>query len=135
MIILKRIALGSFLASLGIMLAILPAYAGGGDEAMKHSMEMISHGEEMVAHGGEGHMKIMIEHAEGMILHAKGTLKSIPEGDAHGKEAAMHINEAIKEAEAAVDHGGKGHGDIAMKHAKSALEHAKEGDSHVHSIK
>ncbi len=128
-----KIAIG-FLFGLMMLSPAHQALAGGAD-AKKHGAETITAAEKMVDHGGQGHMKTMTKHANEMIMHANGTIKALPAGDKHGDEVKTHFQEAIKEAEKAIDHGGQGHGDVAMKHANASLMHAQEGAKHLGAVK
>jgi hypothetical protein len=129
MLNIKHIVIGITMAIAVIAFAAVPVMADT-SKAKMHSEAMLESVEDMVAHGEEGHMDILTKHAKEMIKHAKGTIASLDD-DEHGKMAKKHIEMAIKEAEAAIDHGGQGHPDVAMKHANSAFEHAEEGDSHI----
>ena len=129
MLSIKHFVIGIAIAIAVIAFAAVPVMADTSKVKM-HSEAMLENAEDMVAHGEAGHMDILIKHAKEMIKHAQGTVSSLHD-DEHGKIAKKHIEMAIEEAEAAIDHGGQGHPDVAMKHANSALEHAKEGDSHI----
>lgn len=116
---------------------LVPAYpaAAGGADAKKHGDETIAEAEKMVDHGGQGHLDVMIKHAKAMKMHAEATIKALPQGDMHGDEVKAHFTEAIAEADGAIDHGGQGHGGVAMEHANAALMHAKEGAKHLGAVK
>ena len=130
MVKLHRFLAGVVVGAAFMVFATLPVLAEGEQAAKGHKDEMLMHAEDMVAHGEAGHIDILIKHAKEMVTHAKGTVSELG-SDGHGDAAKKHIEMAIEEAEAAIDHGGQGHGDVAMKHANAALEHAKEGASHI----
>lgn len=115
---------------------LFPAHQvfAGGDDAKAHGKETIFSAEKMVDHGDQGHMDVMAKHAKELMMHAEETIKALPAGDMHGDEVKGHFQEAITEAEKAIDHGGQGHEDVAMKHAKSALMHTQEGGKHLSAV-
>lgn len=127
----NRFGIAGGMAAGLLLLLSHTAFAAGPVEARKLSAEMVKRAQAMVNHGDQGHLDAMGEHAQELITHAKQTLKAIPKEDPHGDEAKKHIELAIKEAEAAIDHGGQGHGEVAMKHARAANEHAEEAAEHL----
>lgn len=48
----------------------------------------------------------------------------------HVKTAKEHCNEMIAAGEAGLDHGGQGHGDVAVKHFKKMIHEAEECVNH-----
>ena len=135
MVILNKGFAAAWIAMAALLLYAAPVMAGGAADAKKHSAEMMEQADDMVGHGEAGHLDIMIKHAKSMVMHAKAAVKAIGSGGGHGKTGKKHIEAAIEEAEKAIDHGGQGHGGIAMKHARSAEGHAKEGNMHVMEMK
>ena len=102
--------------------------------AREHAAEAVKHAKEMVSHGKAGHLGVLSEHAEEMINFAKTAMQNLPDGNPHAKQAEEHFNTAIAEAEEAQEHGGAGHGDVAVSHAEAALKHAQEAQSHVKGL-
>lgn len=132
--LLNRLRTAGWIMVAFLLVSAYPALAGGAD-AKKHSAEMMEAADKMVDHGSQGHMDVLIKHAKEMVMHGQAAVKAIPPGDPHGKEAKMHINVAIEEAEGAIDHGSQGHGSIAMKHARAAQSHGEEGNMHMQEVK
>jgi hypothetical protein len=90
------------LAVLAVMLAIGCADVmaeGGRKETREHAGAMARDAEDMVMHGGMGDTKAILHHCREVTRHAQAILKLLSPADSHGKEAAVHLQEAIRQCQ------------------------------------
>jgi hypothetical protein len=79
---------------LGLMAGI--AAAASVKDVQDRGEAMVKDAENMVAHGGMGDGKAIVYHCGEITKHAEAILKELPSGDPHAKEAAAHLQEAIR---------------------------------------
>ena len=84
------------LACAGLVPVALGASA---KEVQQHETAMLRDAEDMVMHGGMGDTKAILHHCREVTRHAKAILKLLPPTDPHGKEAAGHLQEAIRQCQ------------------------------------
>jgi hypothetical protein len=72
------------------------AFSASSKEVQEHGTAMLKDAEDMVMHGGMGDTKAILHHCREVTRHAQTILKLLPPSDPHGKEAAVHLQEAIR---------------------------------------
>ena len=84
------------LACAGLVPVALGASA---KEVQEHGTAMARDAEDMVMHGGMGDTKAILHHCREVTRHAQALLKLLSPADPHGKEAAVHLQEAIRQCQ------------------------------------
>jgi hypothetical protein len=79
-----------------MLLVGIPTVAMSADDMKEHITAIQKDAEDMVAHGGMGDAKAIVHHCGEVTKHAQAILRMLPPADSHSKEAATHLNEAIK---------------------------------------
>jgi hypothetical protein len=79
-----------------VVIGIVSVHAGSPKAIQDQGKEMVKDAEEMVAHGGMGDAKAIVHHCAEVAKHAEAILKALPSADEHGKEAAPHLQDAVK---------------------------------------
>jgi hypothetical protein len=75
------------------------ALGASAKEVQERGTAMLKDAEEMVMHGGMGDTKAILHHCREVTRHAQAILKLLPPADPHGKEAAVHLQEAIRQCQ------------------------------------
>jgi hypothetical protein len=75
------------------------ALGASAKEVQEHGTAMLRDAEDMVMHGGMGDTKAILHHCREVTRHAQAILKLLPPADPHGKEAAVHLQEAIRQCQ------------------------------------
>ncbi len=125
---------------LGLLLAVVvigavPAHAGSPKEIQNQGKEMVKDAEEMVAHGGMGDAKAIVHHCAEVAKHAEAILKALPPADEHGKEAAPHLQDAVKYCKRVAEMGDKVDPGASLNPATKARAAAREAMKHLAAMK
>lgn len=104
-------------------------------EAQEHGKAMLKDAEEMVMHGGMGDAKAIVHHCHQVVKHAEATLKAIPPADPHGKEAAVHLHEAIRYCQKVAGIGDRVDPGVTLNPATKARQAAREAVKHLSALK
>ena len=91
--------------------------------------------EEMVMHGGMGDGKAIVHHCGEVAKHAGAILKSLPLTDEHGKEAAPHLQEAIKQCKRVAEMGDKVDPGASLNPAAKARAAVREAVKHLNALR
>jgi len=75
------------------------ALGASAKEVQEHETAMARDAEDMVMHGGMGDTKAILHHCREVTRHAQAILKLLSPADPHGKEAAGHLQEAIRQCQ------------------------------------
>jgi thioredoxin-like negative regulator of GroEL len=122
--------------SLGVILiGTDPIYAGSPKAIQDQGKEMIKDAEEMVMHGGMGDAKAIVHHCAEVTKHAEAILKALPPADDHGKEAAPHLQDAIKHCKRVAEMGDKVDPGASLNPAAKARAAAREAMKHLAAMK
>lgn len=122
--------------SLGVLLiGTVPIYAGSPKAIQDQGKEMIKDAEEMVMHGGMGDAKAIVHHCAEVTKHAEAILKALPPADDHGKEAAPHLQDAIKHCKRVAEMGDKVDPGASLNPAAKARAAAREAMKHLAAMK
>ena len=97
MLITVRLTILAVMCVIGC--ADVMAAEGGLKEIREHAGVMAKDAEDMVMHGGMGDTKAILHHCREVTRHAQAILKLLPPADPHGKEAAVHLQEAIRQCQ------------------------------------
>ncbi len=129
----RRLFLGLLLAV--VVIGAVPAHAGSPKEIQNQGKEMVKDAEEMVAHGGMGDAKAIVHHCAQVAKHAEAILKALPSADEHGKEAAPHLQDAIKYCKRVAEMGDKVDPGASLNPATKARAAAREAMKHLAAMK
>ncbi|MBH0197282.1 MAG: hypothetical protein HP494_17225 [Nitrospira sp.] len=122
--------------SLGVILiGTDPIYAGSPKAIQDQGKEMIKDAEEMVMHGGMGDAKAIVHHCAEVTKHAEAILKALPPADDHGKEAAPHLQDAVKYCKRVAEMGDKVDPGASLNPATKARAAAREAMKHLAAMK
>lgn len=122
--------------SLGVLLiGTVPIYAGSPKAIQDQGKEMIKDAEEMVMHGGMGDAKAIVHHCAEVTKHAEAILKALPLADDHGKEAAPHLQDAVKYCKRVAEMGDKVDPGASLNPATKARAAAREAMKHLAAMK
>lgn len=122
--------------SLGVLLiGTVPIYAGSPKAIQDQGKEMIKDAEEMVMHGGMGDAKAIVHHCAEVAKHAEAILKALPSADEHGKEAAPHLQDAVKYCKRVAEMGDKVDPGASLNPATKARAAAREAMKHLAAMK
>ena len=120
-----------FVASTGAALV----FAGPPKAIQDHGQAMLRDAEDMVMHGGMGDGKAIVHHCGEVAKHAEAILKLLPPADEHGKEAAPHLQDAIKHCKRVAEMGDKVDPGASLNPATKARTAAKEAMKHLSAMK
>lgn len=125
---------------LGVLLGVVaigtvPVHAGSPKDIQSQGKEMVKDAEEMVAHGGMGDGKAIVHHCAEVAKHAEAILKALPSADEHGKEAAPHLQDAIKYCKRVAEMGDKVDPGASLNPATKARAAAREAMKHLAAMK
>ncbi len=129
----RRLFLGLLLAV--VVIGAVPAHAGSPKEIQNQGKEMVKDAEEMVAHGGMGDAKAIVHHCAQVAKHAEAILKALPPADEHGKEAAPHLQDAVKYCKRVAEMGDKVDPGASLNPATKARAAAREAMKHLAAMK
>ena len=125
---------------LGVLLSVVaigtvPVHAGSPKDIQNQGKEMVKDAEEMVAHGGMGDAKAIVHHCAEVAKHAEAILKALPPADEHGKEAAPHLQDAVKYCKRVAEMGDKVDPGASLNPAAKARAAAREAMKHLAAMK
>jgi hypothetical protein len=118
-----------------VWIGAVPVHAGSPNEIQSQGKEMVKDAEEMVAHGGMGDAKAIVHHCAEVAKHAEAILKALPPADEHGKEAAPHLQDAIKYCKRVAEMGDKVDPGASLNPAVKARTSAREAMKHLAAMK
>jgi hypothetical protein len=124
--------------ALALVLGLLStgaAFAGSPKEIQEQGKAMVRDAEEMVAHGGMGDGKAIVHHCGEVAKQAQAILKALPPADEHGKEAAPHLEDAIKHCKRVAELGDKVDPGASLNPAVKARAAAREAMKHLAAMK
>jgi hypothetical protein len=122
------------LALLGV-LSVVNASAGSPKAIQEQGRAMVRDAEEMVMHGGMGDGKAIVHHCAEVAKQAEAILKALPPADEHGKEAAPHLQDAIKHCKRVAEMGDKVDPGASLNPAAKARTAAREAMKHLAAMK
>jgi hypothetical protein len=96
---------------------------------------MLRDAEDMVMHGGMGDGKAIVHHCGEVAKQADAILKALPLADEHGKEAATHLQEAIKQCQRVAEMGDKVDPGASLNPAAKAREAVREAVKHLNALR
>jgi hypothetical protein len=109
--------------------------AGSPKDIQDHGKAMVREAEEMVMHGGMGDGKAIVHHCAEVAKQAEVILKALPPTDEHGKEAAPHLQDAIKYCKRVAEMGDKVDPGASLNPATKARAAAREAMKHLNSLR
>jgi thioredoxin-like negative regulator of GroEL len=118
-----------------VVIGILSVHAGSPKAIQDQGKEMVKDAEEMVAHGGMGDAKAIVHHCAEVAKHAEAILKALPPSDDHGKEAAPHLQDAVKYCKRVAEMGDKVDPGASLNPATKARAAAREAMKHLAAMK
>lgn len=110
-------------------------FAGPPKAIQDHGQAMLRDAEDMVMHGGMGDGKAIVHHCGEVAKHAEAILNLLPPADEHGKEAAPHLQDAIKHCKRVAEMGDKVDPGASLNPATKARGAAKEAMKHLSSMR
>lgn len=119
---------------LGVFLAGT-ASAGSPKAIQEQGQAMMRDAEEMIAHGGMGDAKAIVHHCAEVAKQAQAILKALPASDEHGKEAAPHLEDAIKYCKRVAEMGDKVDPGASLNPAVKARAAVREAVKHLAVMK
>lgn len=125
--------LGATLLSVAVGASLV--VAGPPKAIQDHGQAMLRDAEDMVMHGGMGDGKAIVHHCGEVAKHAEAILKLLPPADEHGKEAAPHLQDAIKHCKRVAEMGDKVDPGASLNPATKARAAAKEAMKHLSQMK
>jgi hypothetical protein len=96
---------------------------------------MLRDAEEMVMHGGMGDGKAILHHCAEVAKQAQAILKALPPTDEHGKEAAPHLQDAVKYCKRVAEMGDQVDPGASLNPATKARTAAREAMKHLMAMK
>ncbi len=118
-----------------VAIGIVSVHAGSPKDIQNQGKEMLKDAEEMVAHGGMGDAKAIVHHCAEVAKHAESILRALPSADEHGKEAAPHLQDAIKHCKRVAEMGDKVDPGASLNPATKARAAAREAMKHLAAMK
>lgn len=118
-----------------VVIGIVSVHAGSPKAIQDQGKEMVKDAEEMVAHGGMGDAKAIVHHCAEVTKHAEAILKALSPADDHGKEAAPHLQDAIKHCKRVAEMGDKVDPGASLNPAAKARAAAREAMKHLAAMK
>lgn len=125
--------LGATLLSVAVGASLV--VAGPPKAIQDHGQAMLRDAEDMVMHGGMGDGKAIVHHCGEVAKHAKAILKLLLPADEHGKEAAPHLQDAIKHCKRVAEMGDKVDPGASLNPGTKARAAAKEAMKHLSQMK
>jgi len=128
----------------GILLGVLlvgfpngasPARAESVKAIQERGQAMVRDAEDMVMHGGMGDGKAIVHHCSEAAKQAQAILTGLPPADEHGKEAAPHLQEVIKQCRRVAEMGDKVDPGASLNPATKARTAAREAMKHLMAMK
>lgn len=116
-------------------LSVGTAAAGSPKAIQEQGQAMVRDAEEMVAHGGMGDGKAIVHHCAEVAKQAQAILKALSRADEHGKEAAPHLEDAIKYCKRVAEMGDKVDPGASLNPAVKARAAAREAMKHLADMK
>ena len=117
------------------VLSIGTANAGSPKEIQEQGRAMVRDAEDMVAHGGMGDGKAIVHHCAEVAKQAQAILKVLPPADEHGKEAAPHLEDAIKYCKRVAEMGDKVDPGASLNPAVKARAAVREAMKHLAAMR
>lgn len=114
--------------------AAFSAQAGAPKEIQSHGKAMLQDAEDMVMHGGMGDGKAILHHCGEVAKHAEAILKILPPADEHGKEATLHLQDAIKHCKRVAEMGDRVDPGASLNPATKARAAAREAMKHLSAM-
>jgi hypothetical protein len=111
------------------------AVGGSAKDLKEHAKAMVKDAEDMVMHGGMGDAKAIVHHCHEVTKHAESILKALPPADSHGKEAAVHLQEAIRQCQRVAKFGDKVDPGVTLNPGTKARAAVREAAKHIAAIK
>ncbi|MBM4139493.1 MAG: hypothetical protein FJ244_08515 [Nitrospira sp.] len=111
------------------------ANAGSPKAIQEQGQAMVRDAEDMVAHGGMGDGKAIVHHCAEVAKQAQAILKVLPPADEHGKEAAPHLEDAIKYCKRVAEMGDKVDPGASLNPAVKARAAVREAMKHLAAMK
>ena len=111
------------------------AFAGSPKAIQEQGQAMVRDAEEMVAHGGMGDGKAIVHHCAEVAKQAQVILKTLSRADEHGKEAAPHLEDAIKYCKRVAEMGDKVDPGASLNPAVKARAAVREAMKHLAAMK
>jgi hypothetical protein len=111
------------------------AVGGFSKDMQGHVKAMVKDAEDMVMHGGMGDATAIVHHCHGVTKHAEAILKALAPADAHGKEASIHLQEAIRQCQRVAKMGDKVDPGVTLNPATKARAAVREAAKHLSAIK
>lgn len=118
-----------------LAISAAPVHAGSIKAIQDLGTVMLQNAEEMVAHGGMGDGKAIMHHCAEVAKQAQAILKVLPPADEHGKEAAPHLQDAIKHCARVAEMGDKVDPGASLNPAVKARTAAREAMKHLAAMK
>ena len=128
-------AMSAAVLSAALLIGTVSAYAGSPKEIQEQGRAMLRDAEEMVMHGNMGDGKAILHHCAEVGKQAQAILKSLPPSDEHGKEAAPHLQDAIKYCNRVAEMGDKVDPGVSLNPAVKARTAAREAMKHLAAMK
>jgi hypothetical protein len=104
-------------------------------DMQEHVKAMVKDAEDMVAHGGMGDATAIVHHCHQVVKHSEAILKALPPADTHGKAAAPHLQEAIRQCQRVAALGDKVDPGVTLNPATKARAAVREAAKHLSSLK
>ena len=120
---------------LSVMAGAALVSAGPPADIRDHGRAMLRDAEDMVAHGGMGDGKAIVHHCGEVAKHAEAILKLLPPTDEHAKEAAPHLQDAIKHCKRVAEMGDKVDPGASLNPGTKARRAAQEAMKHLSSMR
>lgn len=86
-------------------------------------------------YGGMGDAKAIVHHCREVTKHAESILKALPPADSHGKEAAAHLQEAIRQCQRVAKFGDKVDPGVTLNPGTKARAAVRAAAKHSAAIK
>lgn len=118
-----------------VLIGTVPVHAGSPKAIQDQGKEMVKDAEEMVAHGGMGDAKAIVHHCAEVAKYAESILKALPPADEHAKEAAPHLQDAVKYCKRVAEMGDKVDPGASLNPATKARAAAREAMKHLAAMK
>ena len=131
--LLMKILLGVLLC--GLSFGDDRASAGSLTVIQDQGKAMVRDAEEMVMHGGMGDGHAILHHCAEVAKHAQAILQALPATDEHGKEAAPHLQDAIKHCKRVAELGDKVDPGASLNPAVKARAAVREAMKHLMAMK
>jgi urease accessory protein UreF len=124
-----------FMLSGWLVMGAAPAHAASIKQIQEQGQAMVRDAEEMVMHGGMGDGRAILHHCAEVSRQAQAILKLLPAGNSQGREAAPHLEEAIKHCKRVEEMGDKVDPGASLNPAIKARAAAREAMKHLAAMK